>query len=173
MNKRTRLLAEKYTLYGLMILGLFLVQTDPYLLYLGDCKPVLVLPMAVAIAMLDGELVGGLFGLAAGLLCDASGTVIFGFNSMLYMSACVAVGLVVIYYMQPSWKNSVLFTGVIFSLRLLMEYFFYYVMWDYEGISRVLLGRMLPALLYTLAVTPAVFWVVQKVRERFAKKLES
>ena len=151
---------------------LYVLQTDPNLPWRSGTGPVLVLPFAVAVAMFDGRrLAGGLFGLFAGILCDTSSSVLFGFGSILYLVICTAVGLLVLYFMQPSLTNSLIFTGSGFAVRLLLEYFFYYAMWGYENSSQILLRHMLPNLLCTLLVTPLIFLAVRRMH-RFFEKLE-
>lgn len=172
MNRRSRILAQKHLTYSLVLLGLYLIQADPHLLYLGEIKPVLVLPFAVCIAMLEGELAGGLYGLAAGLLCDAGETILFGFNSLILMAASVAIGLLVIYYMQPSLTNGLIFTAGVFGIRYLLEFFFYFVMWKYEDVSLILTAKLLPMLLYTLVATPPIYWLCRRLNQRFARRLE-
>ena len=171
MIYETKLRIRKMSIYGAALLLLYVLQTTPGFLTFWGVKPLLVLPLVVSIAMMEGELVGGLFGLAAGILCDTSGITIFGINSLLYMAACVGIGLLVIYYMQPSRLNSLIFTGVVLTIRELFEFFFYYVMWDYENISIILLRHMLPMVLLTLLVTPLMYWFVRKVHEHFRRKL--
>lgn len=172
MNKRGRILIQKTIVYILILIGLYIIQTDPHLLYIEDIKPILVLPYAVCVAMMDGELWGGLFGLGAGILCDTSTQILFGFNSLIYMILCVAIGLLVIYFMQPSLANSLLFVSITLSVRLLSEYFFYYVMWDRENSHLILTDKMLPLLLYTFAITPIIYWFTKKLHMHYQKKLE-
>lgn len=172
VNRRTKILIQKYSLYGFILFVLYLLQNTPGLFAIGQIKPVLVLPFIVCIAMLEGELVGGLLGVAAGLLCDCGSSLIFGVNSLIFMVACVAVGLLVIYYMQPSLINSLLFTGALGLARQLFEYFFYYLMWGYPNASLVLVKGMLPTVLYTLAVTPLFFWGVQKLYGWYKHRLD-
>ncbi len=171
MIRETRLRVQKMSIYALFLLFLYVLQTTPGFLTFWGAKPLLVLPMVVSIAMLEGELVGGLFGLAAGILCDTSAITIFGINSLIYMTACVAIGLLVIYYMQPSRLNSLIFTAIVLIFRQLFEFFFYYVMWDYEDISMILLRHMLPVVLLTLLTTPLMFWLVQRVHGFYRRKL--
>lgn len=172
MNRRTKILVQKYGLYGLILLVLYLLQNTPGLFAIGQVKPVLVIPFVVCVAMLEGELVGGLLGVAAGLLCDTGSSLLFGINSLIFMSACVAIGLLVIYYMQPSLINSMLFTGVLILVRQLFEYFFYYLMWGYENSSIVLVNSMLPTVIYTLAVTPLFYRGVKKMYTWCKERLE-
>lgn len=171
MIRETKLRIQKMSLYALLLLLLYVLQTTPGFLTFWGCKPLLILPLVVSIAMMEGELVGGLFGLAAGVLCDTSGITIFGINSLLYMLACIVIGLLVIYYMQPSRLNSLIFSGTVLVLRQLFEYFFYYVMWGYEDSSIILLRHMLPVVLLTLLVTPLLYRIVQKIHDDYRRRL--
>lgn len=170
MIRETKLRIQKMSLYALLLLLLYILQTTPGFLSFWGIKPLLVLPFVLAIAMLEGELVGGLFGLLAGLLCDTGGMTIFGINSLLYMIAGVSIGLLVIYYMQLSRTNSLIFTGTVLLLRELFEYFFYYVMWDYDHISIVWFRYMLPMMVLTLLLTPPLFELVKQIHGFYQKK---
>ena len=81
MNRRTKIAAAKYAAYSLVMLLLYVLQTDPNFFYIDYIKPVFVLPFAVCIAMFESQLVGGLFGLFAGVLCDASSSMLFVMSS--------------------------------------------------------------------------------------------
>lgn len=172
MNRRAKIMVVKYVTYSLLMLVLYVIQTDPQLFSISGIKPVLVLPFAISVAMFDRQLAGGLFGLFAGILCDTSSNVLFGFQSILYLVICTAVGLLVVYFMQPSVINSLIFTGCGLGVRLFLEYFFYYVMWGYENSHLILLSRMIPLLLYTLAITPFLFLAARKLHEYFERKME-
>ena len=173
MNKRTKIAVLKYLVYTLLMMLLYVLQSDPNLFYIGQSKPMLVLPFAVCIAMFESQPAGGLFGLLAGILCDTSAGVLFSFQSILYLAVCTAVGLLVVYFMQPSLVNSLIFVGGGLSLRLLLEYFLYYVMWGYDNTVLILLHRMLPVLVDTLVVTPLIFWMVRGLHRRFQAHMES
>ena len=85
MNRRSKIQLIKYILYSFLMIVLYVLQTDPNFTLSSGTGPVLVLPFAVAVAMFDGQLAGGLFGLFAGILCDTSSSVLFGFGSILYL----------------------------------------------------------------------------------------
>ncbi len=171
MIRETKLRIQKLLIYGSVLLLLYVLQCTPGFLSFWGAKPLLVLPWVVAIAMMEGELVGGLFGLGAGILCDTAAITIFGINSLIYMSACMLVGLLVIYYMQPSRSNCLIFTGVVLLFRQLFEYFFYYVMWDYEDSSIILFRHMLPVLLLTLLFVLPAYEMVRVVHEHYRRRL--
>lgn len=171
MNKRSKIMVVKYTLYGLLMLLLYVLQTTPGFLSIAGIRPILVLPFAVCIAMFDNHLAGGLFGLFAGILCDTSSNMLFGIQSILYLAVCVAVGLLIVYFMQPSVVNSLIFVGCGLTLRLFWEFFFSFVMWGYENIRLILLCHMLPLLVYTLVVTIPIFWFVKKFSGFFDEQM--
>ncbi len=171
MIRETKLRIRKILIYSSMLLFLYVLQTMPGFLTFWGVKPLLVLPLVIAIAMMEGEFVGGLFGLAAGLLCDTSAITIFGINSLFYMSACVLIGLLVIYYMQPSRLNCFIFTAAVLLIRQLFEFFFYYVMWDYDNISIILIRHMLPMIVFTLVFVAPLFEFVKLVHEHYRRKL--
>lgn len=172
MNRRAKITVIKYVTYSVLMMLLYVLQTDPYLLKIASFKPVLVFPFAVCVAMFDSQLAGGLFGMFAGILCDTSSAALFGFQSILYLAICVAVSLIVVYFMQPSAVNSLIFVGSGFAVRLFLEYFFYYLMWGYENHSVILMQNQLPVLLYTLAVTPLIFCFTRKLHRFFEDKME-
>ena len=81
-RKKKAVIAAKYAAYAMILLVLYVLQTTPGLFVVYGAKPMLVVPAAIAIAMHEGELVGGLFGALAGLLCDMGSSMLFGFNGL-------------------------------------------------------------------------------------------
>ena len=158
-------------LYSVIMLMLYVAQTTPGFLSIGNVRPILVFPFAVCVAMFDSYLAGGLFGLFAGILCDTSVSMIFGLQSILYLAVCAAVGLIIVYYMQPSVINSLIFVGCGLSIKLLLEFFFSFFMWGYENIHIVLVSHMLPLLAYTLAATLPIFLMVRKLHRFFEEQM--
>lgn len=165
------MLIAKHVLYTLIILLLYTLQTTPGLFVIMGAKPMLVFPAAIAIAMLEGEFVGGIYGAFAGLLCDLSGSLLFGFNGLVLAVFCIAAGLLVIYLMHSNTGGAVLFVFVTMLVRGGIEYLFGYGMWGYENVWKVFSGHILPVILYTVAVTPLIFWLLRRLCRRFHKLL--
>ena len=67
-RKRSRSQILKWCCY---VLGLFVcaaLQTTPGLFQLGQAKPLLLLPLCLAVSVCEGEFAGALFGMVCGLL---------------------------------------------------------------------------------------------------------
>ena len=66
----------KWGIYAVLLLLLYCIQTAPSLLTIHHVKPVLLIPLAVCIALYEGEVGSAVFGLVTGFLWDfASGKV--------------------------------------------------------------------------------------------------
>ena len=79
-RKRSRSQILKWCCY---VLGLFVcaaLQTTPGLFQLGEAKPLWLLPLALAVAVEEGEFAGGIFGAVCGLMWDYTAGRTVGIN---------------------------------------------------------------------------------------------
>lgn len=172
MNNRPKINAGKYTIYALLMLALYVLQSVPVLFEVSRVKPNLVIPVAVAIAVWEGEFIGGIFGAVAGLLCDFGGVGLFGFHGMLVMVCCVATGLLTIYLLRPTMVNYLLLLAVTLVVRGLLDYLLNFYMWGYADVERMLLRTILPGIAYTVFLSPLLYWPVHKIYAGFEGMVE-
>ena len=165
----------KHAVYTLLLLLFYVLQTTPGFLAIHGIMPIWVAPAAIAIAMLEGEFVGGLYGAVAGLLCDSGavprpaggGSALFGFHGFFLTLLCVAAGLLVIYMMRCNLLSCILFVLVGIALQNSVEFLFAYGMWGHENVWKLYLYGTLPVVIYSVAITPLPFWVVRWVHRKF------
>ena len=69
-RKRSRSQLLKWGCYVLALFVCAALQTTPGLFQLGQAKPLLVLPLCLAVAVFEGEFAGALLGTVGGLLWD-------------------------------------------------------------------------------------------------------
>lgn len=168
MNNTARLNILKHTIYVVLMMMLYVLQTVPGLFVIGGVKPILLVPAAISIAMMEGEFVGGIYGALAGLLCDTGGFLLFGFNGFVLTLCCVASGLLVIYLMRCNLLACLLFAFITLFIRGSIEYLFAYGMWNYENAWLIYRNRTLPVVAYsTVAVVP-LFYLFRALSRRFA-----
>lgn len=172
MNQKKWLRAAKYSSYVLVIAALYVLQTTPGFLTVFGVKPNFVIPAAICIAMLEDEFVGGLYGAYAGVLCDLGGFALFGFNAIIVMAACVFVGLLVIYMLRPSIINFVLLLLASLLARGMLDFLLNFFMWGYENVWMVLAHSILPAALYSVAVSPLIFYLFRWMFRGFEARME-
>ena len=160
MNRKRTVIIAKHVIYAITILFLHVLGSVPGLFVLGDIKPMLAIPAAVAIAMCENEFSGGIYGAAAGLLLDTGSFLLFGFNGFVVTVCCVAAGLMVTFLMRCNFLTYLLFAALTMLVLGSLEYFFSYGMWSYAGAGGIYTARTLPTAAYsTLAGFPAFFFI--------------
>lgn len=166
MNNTAKLRLIKHVLYALLMLTLYVLQTLPGLFVIYGVKPILVVSAAVSIAMFEGEFTGGIYGAAAGLLCDMGGFSLFGFNGFFICVFCVTSGLLVLHLMRCNLLSCILFVFVTTLVRGSIEYLFAFGMWRYDNVSMVYLHDTLPTVIYSTAAAIPVYGIFYSVRRR-------
>lgn len=160
----------KYLLYFLTLIILYAMQTTAGLLEIYGIRPIWVIPFAVAMAMSEDVMTGAIFGALSGLFCDLGSQALFGFNGVLMLCGCTTIGLLCLYLVKANWKSALLLGGALGGTRALLEFFFFYLIWNYEGILLVFLRSTVPMFLYTTALTPAFLWLIRKIKAAFDGK---
>lgn len=166
-QKTLRLYILKNVLYTLLVLLCYVAQETPRLLTVAGVRPVVVIGAVVAIAMVEGEFAGGLFGLLAGLLCDTAAFHFFGVASIFFLVLGTAAGLLIIYLVQSNLRSAFLITGSFALAYLFASHYFIYGIWGYEGAARLLLIQTLPSVLYTALWGTLLFALVRHLAGRF------
>lgn len=172
MNNTKHVIFFKNLAYCVIFILLYITQTVPGLFEIRGVKPVWVVPAAVAIAMLEGEFIGGIYGALAGMLCDIGSFLLFGFYGFLTCLFCVGAGLLVIYLVRCNYLSSLLFVLIFMLIRGSLQYLFAYGMWGYENSWKVYLYQTIPGIVYTTLVSPLVFALTRKLHKRFLRWTE-
>lgn len=171
-NQRVPLVL-KHVVYTLVILLLYVIQTTPGLFELRGISPIWVIPAAVAISMFEGEFVGGIYGVLAGLCCDTGGFSYFGYNAIIIGFFCVVAGLVTIYLFRNNLLGCMIFVLVTLLVRGSLEFLFAYGMWGYDNVWKIYMFTVLPTAVATLIVAPFIFVIIRKLHSSFGVLLKS
>ena len=118
----------RYLAYSLELILLFILQTTPRLLpeILGS-KPLLLLPAAITISLLESEIPAMFFGLASGLLLDFGYSDNIGFFTITLTLSCFFIGLIFRDYLVISFFNATVFTFMFCTSLLILYFMFSYV----------------------------------------------
>ncbi|MBC8586041.1 hypothetical protein [Youxingia wuxianensis] len=173
MNNKKYIYAAKYFVYFLVMVGMYVLQTTPGFLSVFGTKPNFVIPAAICIAILEGEFVGGIYGVLGGILCDFGGFMLFGFHSIIMLIACVIAGLLTIYLLQPGVINYVLLVFVTMMVRGLLEFLLGFAVWGYEHVWMILVYNILPGVIYTAAVSPLIFYLYRWLDREFELRVRT
>lgn len=172
MSRNYGMVVLKYSLYAVILIVLYVLQETPAFLTFFGVKPILVFPYAVCIAVFEGEFTGALAGMLAGLFCDLGGITLFGFNGLVCLVLCAAIGLIVLFLMRPNLLSTMLLGAGAVLLRAVLEYLTCFSIWGYDPTGRYFLTKVLPCAALTIAVLPLCFLMVKALHNKFEDKLK-
>ncbi len=173
MESRTRRnlqILGKWGSYSLVLLLAVVIQTTPRFLNVGSVKPVFILPVCLAVALCEGPYAGALFGMFGGLVWDMTAGRTVGLLAMSCLLLCFGAAIVVETYLKVNHMNFVFISWVCCMAVTSMDFLFNYVMRGYGSTGQRFWGAVAPMCVFTAAVSPLAFWLMQKVSQHFAPK---
>ena len=170
MESRRRRSRSQLLKWGCYVLALFVcaaLQTTPGLFQLGEAKPLLVLPLCLAVAVFEGEFAGALLGTVGGLLWDCTAGRTVGMLALELLLLCFALSVLVQVYLQGStWNFALISTGTALVV-LSLDWLFFYYMPGYSGAVERYLWFVLPTAVLTIPVCALVFGCVRRIHAEF------
>ncbi|MGN0614032.1 MAG: hypothetical protein ACI4JB_09065 [Porcipelethomonas sp.] len=151
---------------------IFLIFVSAILINVGrGVKPIYFIPLCICICMNEGEYTSAVLGGVCGLIIDeAYGRTFFGFSSVFLIAFSVGSTIIFRHFLFKNGINVVIMTAVCTFIYQILDYFFYYAMWDYEGAGYVFSDISVPCILYTILVSPVIYLIVKQVVRRFYPK---
>lgn len=162
----------KHGSYVVLLLIMYVLQSTPRLFEINEIKPVLLICCACAIAVFEGEFVGGIYGAFAGLLLDTAGFSLFGFAGITLCIACVLIGLSIENFMQENIITYMLYVLIatfgIYAIRFVFDY----GIWRLPSMERLFYKKVGIVSLYTALVSPVFYYLFKALYRAFRKSLE-
>ena len=166
-RKRSRSQLLKWGCYVLALFVCAALQTTPGLFQLGQAKPLLLLPLCLAVAVFEGEFAGALLGTVGGLLWDYAAGRTVGMLALELMILCFGVSVVVQLYLKDTPSNFVLLAVTCALLVLSADWLFFYYMPGYTGAALRYVAFVLPSAVLTIPAALLAFWLVQRIHDGF------
>lgn len=169
MTVQTKVKLKRYAVYGVIILLAHILQNILTIFpEIVSVRPVLLISVAVCISMFEGEVVGAVAGLLSGALWDTLTVTADGYNAVYLMIACAFCGVMLRIFM----RNNII-TFIMMNTGITMLYFLTYVLFfitarGIDGGAGMLLRYYLPMTIYSLVLTPFVYWLIRAVNRKFS-----
>ena len=169
MTVQTKVKLKRYVIYGVIILLAHILQNILTIFpEIVSVRPVLLISVAVCISMFEGEVVGAVAGLLSGALWDTLTVTADGYNAVYLMIAGAFCGVMLRIFM----RNNII-TFIMMNTGITMLYFLTYVLFfitarGIDGGAGMLLRYYLPMTIYSLVLTPVVYWLIRAVNRKFS-----
>lgn len=151
--------------YIVLIVVLTVFQSVPHFFEIFGVKPLFLLALIIPIAMEKGEVVGAVVGVISGLLWDMALPSPFGSYGFLFMCFCVIVGLLSRLLLQRTWFNNLFLVFACVLIIQMIDFFFNYTIFGYEGISKIFFTQHIPCVIYTTVISPVFYFLVKWINK--------
>ena len=125
------------------------------------------LPLALSVAVFEGEFAGAVFGAVCGLMWDWLAGRTVGMLALELLLLCFAVSAVMQLYFKNSAANFALIASAAALLVLTLDWLFFYYMPGYSGAASRWLWFVLPTAALSVPVCFPLFGVVRRIHEEF------
>lgn len=158
----------RWVLFSAVLLIFYLFMGNP--LIRGFC-PLLIIPLATAVAMREGDLAAGIFGVFCGLMIDiANGVTLLGFSSLWLLIACPIISLSTRFWVKANTLSHFVMNLIVCFVMAGMDMLFLHWVWErsQSGISfvRVILPEYGGAVLFSIPI----YWLVALIRKKLMPK---
>lgn len=148
----------RYLAYTLEIFIVFMLQQTPGLFpEIFGGRPVLLIPAAFTIAMVENTIPSSAFGVFAGMMMDYGFGGVLGFNALILMLICFLISILSRAVWQVNLGTAVLTCAWSIAVVILLGWVFQYLLVGYSSPLYALTNRYLPKYLYTLLFAPLIF----------------
>ena len=166
-RKRSRSQILKWGCYVLLLFICGALQTTPGLFQLGQARPLLILPLCLAVAVYEGEFAGALFGAVGGLMWDYTAGRTVGMLALVVMILCFAVAVLVQMYLQSAAGNFMVIAAIASLLALSTDWLFFYYMPGYAGAAVRYLWFVVLSSVLTVPAALVLYLLVRRIYTEF------
>ena len=159
INKR---FVAKSAIYALIFIFFVALETNALnSLKVFGAKPNLVILLVLAGAVTETEKYAAVLGMVCGFIVDSSVGSPFFFSGAYYFVAAYISGAVTRYYFTKSLLTMVILTLPACAVRGVINLFSIMGVWGNFNLGEALLAYILPEYIYTVALGPAVYFLVK------------
>lgn len=164
----------RWLLYAAVLLLFYLFECNPIIR--GYC-PLLIIPLATAVAMYEGDLAAGVFGTFCGLMLDmANGVTVVGFSAIWLLCACPFISLLARFWIKATFISHFIVNAAVVVIMGMMDFLFLHWMWEGAesviSLTGVVLQSYGGAILFSVPIYFLVTFIVNKLRTKEQRRLE-
>lgn len=164
----------RWLLYAAVLLLFYLFECNPMIR--GYC-PLLLIPLATTVAMYEGDLASGVFGVFCGLMLDmANGITVAGFSALWLLCACPFISLLARFWIKVTFVSHFIVNAAVTVIMGAMDFLFLHWMWEGTESAITFTSVVLPsycgAILFSIPIYFLITFIVNKLRPKEQRRLE-
>jgi hypothetical protein len=165
-SNKSRIILRR-TLYSAVLLFLYMLMAGG--LFKG-WQPILIIPLAVAVAMRESEVFASVFGAVCGLVIDLSCDKLFGFSGVWLLPCCLAASLLVSNLIKVNLVNFIWLNAAVCFFMALTDYFFRYFLWRADSASYILVSFTIPSHLSAAILSPLIYFLIRLISNKLSPR---
>ena len=162
--------AVRWVFYFGMLIFLYMIMVGGFF---ASWQPVLIIPLAIAVAMRESEVKAALFGAVCGLVIDIACGKLFGFSGIWLLPGCLGASLLVSNLIKVNLLNFLWVNAVVCAIMAASDYFFRYALWNMDNAHYVLTGFIIPSHLSAVVLSPLIYLSVKFISEKISQSNKS
>ncbi len=149
----------RWGLYSAMLLLFYLFETNPII---PRFCPLLIIPLATAVAMFEGDLAAGIFGTVCGLMLDmANGVTVIGFSSLWLLCLCPVVSLLSRFWVRVGSVSHLIMNTAVTVIMAFMDMIFLHWVWEGQDSLISFKKAVMPSYGAAIVLSVPVFLMVR------------
>ena len=158
-------------LYGIVTLVILLLQNAPsFFPTIWHARPIPLVSYVVCVAALEGAKGGAIIGALSGVFWGLYAFRVFGFDALLLMLIGVIAGLLVEWLLRANFLSAMVLCAASVLAYVLIEWFCSYIVFYKPTAFSVLFQAYLPNGVYTILLSPVVYWIVLRLARLLRRK---
>ncbi len=153
----------RWFLYAAVLLFFYMWQTNPMIK--GFC-PLLIIPLATAVAMREGELAAGIFGAVCGLMIDMASGTILGFSSLWLLVSCPVISLLSYYFVKVNFISHFVLNLAVSIVMGALDFLFLHSVWEGSESAISFVSMVLPAYLGSVIGAVPIYFLVTLISRK-------
>lgn len=129
-------------------------------------KPLLLIPFAIAVSTWSDEVTSACTGMLCGFLIDMSCGRLLGFNAVILIILCTLTSLIYVHFLRRKFINYFFISSIATVIQGLLDYFFFYVLLEYENSVYVLRNITIKSIIMTIISSFFIYFIVNLINKK-------
>ena len=160
-----------WLIYSALVLVIALLQMSPRgFPMIMFARPTPLVLFVVCVALLEGPTIGSAMGVVAGLLWNLYSPRLFGYYGLILMVVGLVVGLLVQWLLRANFLSAMLLCTGAVVFYTMIDWLLCYVLFLRDDMVAVFTKVYLPNALYTVLLSPLMYWIILLIARLLRRK---